>query len=87
MDPAADVLAGERNKVGLVIEIGILELRIEGYRLGALGVALDSYAVPTADLADASQEDRDAFAAQLRNVFARPAPVPDLPTPLTAAAQ
>ena len=42
-------------------------------RLGALGVALYSYAVPTADLADASQEDRDAFAAQLRTVFARPA--------------
>jgi uncharacterized lipoprotein YddW (UPF0748 family) len=41
--------------------------------LGALGVALYSYAVPTADLADASQDDRDAFAAQLRAVFARPA--------------
>jgi len=55
--------------------------------LGALGVALYSYAVPTADLADATQDDRDAFAAQLRSVFARPAPVPDLPSPLTAVAQ
>jgi uncharacterized lipoprotein YddW (UPF0748 family) len=52
--------------------------------LGALGVALYSYAVPTADLEDASRDDRQAFAAQLRAVFARPAPVPDLPAPLTA---
>jgi uncharacterized lipoprotein YddW (UPF0748 family) len=55
--------------------------------LGALGVALYSYAVPTADLVDASQDDRQAFAAQLRAVFARPAPIPDLPSPLTATAQ
>jgi uncharacterized lipoprotein YddW (UPF0748 family) len=47
--------------------------------LGGLGVALYSYAVPTRDLEDASQEDRQAFAEQLRAVFARPAPVPDLP--------
>jgi uncharacterized lipoprotein YddW (UPF0748 family) len=53
--------------------------------LGALGVALYSYAVPTADLADASQADRTAFAEQLRSVFARPAPVPNLPSPVTAS--
>jgi hypothetical protein len=53
--------------------------------LGALGVALYSYAVPTRDLEDATREDRQAFADQLRGVFARPAPVPDLPPPLTAS--
>jgi uncharacterized lipoprotein YddW (UPF0748 family) len=53
--------------------------------LGALGVALYSYAVPTADLENASTADRDAFAAQLRSVFVRPAPVPRLPPPLAAA--
>jgi uncharacterized lipoprotein YddW (UPF0748 family) len=53
--------------------------------LGALGVALYSYAVPTADLPDATQNDRQAFAVQLRGVFARPAPIPDLPPPLTAS--
>ncbi|HEV7664643.1 MAG TPA: family 10 glycosylhydrolase [Chloroflexota bacterium] len=52
--------------------------------LGGLGVALYSYAVPTRDLEDASATDRQVFAAQLRTIFARPAPVPDLPTPLTA---
>jgi hypothetical protein len=46
--------------------------------LGGLGVALYSYAVPTRDLEDGSAEDRAAFAAQLRSVFKRPAPVPDL---------
>jgi uncharacterized lipoprotein YddW (UPF0748 family) len=45
---------------------------------GTLGVALYSYAVPTRDLESASEEDRLAFAAQLRSVFARPAPVPNL---------
>src|SRR5207302_9900285 len=53
--------------------------------LGALGVALYSYAVPTADLENASADERQAFAAQLRSVFARPAPVPDLPTTLVVA--
>jgi uncharacterized lipoprotein YddW (UPF0748 family) len=46
--------------------------------LGSLGIALYSYAVPTRDLEDANFDDRSAFAAQLRSVFARPAPVPDL---------
>ncbi|MBV9174964.1 MAG: family 10 glycosylhydrolase [Chloroflexi bacterium] len=46
--------------------------------LHPLGVALYSYAVPTRDLENAASSDRDAFAAQLRSVFARPAPVPDL---------
>jgi uncharacterized lipoprotein YddW (UPF0748 family) len=55
--------------------------------LGALGVALYSYAVPTADLADASPADRTAFADQLRTVFARPAPIPDLPSSTTAHGQ
>jgi uncharacterized lipoprotein YddW (UPF0748 family) len=52
--------------------------------LGSRGVALYSYAVPTRDLEDASYIDRQAFAAQLRSVFVRPAPVPDLPAPLAA---
>jgi uncharacterized lipoprotein YddW (UPF0748 family) len=55
--------------------------------LGALGVALYSYAVPTRDLENASQDDRQAFAAQLRSVFVRSAPVPDLPAPLAAASR
>jgi uncharacterized lipoprotein YddW (UPF0748 family) len=46
--------------------------------LRPLGVALYSYAVPTRDLEDASQADRDAFAVQLRALFPRPAPVPEL---------
>jgi uncharacterized lipoprotein YddW (UPF0748 family) len=46
--------------------------------LGALGVALYSYAVPTRDLEDGGAEDRAGFAAQLRTIFTRPAPVPDL---------
>jgi uncharacterized lipoprotein YddW (UPF0748 family) len=53
--------------------------------LGGLGVALYSYAVPTRDLEDASAADRQTFADQLRAIFARPAPVPDLPAPLAAA--
>jgi uncharacterized lipoprotein YddW (UPF0748 family) len=53
--------------------------------LGALGVALYSYAVPTAELEGSTAEDRLAFAAQLRTVFARPARVPELPTSLMAA--
>lgn len=53
--------------------------------LGALGVALYSYAVPDADLENASTGDRLAFADQLRSVFVRPAPVPTLPS--TVAAQ
>jgi uncharacterized lipoprotein YddW (UPF0748 family) len=54
--------------------------------LGALGVALYSYAVPTRDLEGATQADRQAFAAQLRAVFVRRAAVPDLPPPLAAVA-
>jgi len=50
--------------------------------LGALGVALYSYAVPTRDLEGAAQTDRQAFATQLRTVFVRRAPVPELPPPL-----
>jgi uncharacterized lipoprotein YddW (UPF0748 family) len=46
--------------------------------LGSLGIALYSYAVPARDLEDASNEDHAAFAAQLRTVFLKPAPVPDL---------
>jgi uncharacterized lipoprotein YddW (UPF0748 family) len=53
--------------------------------LGGLGIALYSYAVPTRDLEDANVDDRQAFAAQLRGVFTRPAPVPALPPPLSAA--
>jgi uncharacterized lipoprotein YddW (UPF0748 family) len=46
--------------------------------LGSLGVALYSYAVPTRDLENGSLDDRAAYAARLRTVFPRPAPVPDL---------
>ncbi len=46
--------------------------------LGPRGIALYSYAVPTADLEDADSNERFAFAAQLRAIFARPAPVPEL---------
>jgi uncharacterized lipoprotein YddW (UPF0748 family) len=53
--------------------------------LGPVGVALYSYAVPTADLEDASFDDRMVFADQLRSIFARPASVPDLPLPMVAA--
>jgi hypothetical protein len=53
--------------------------------LGALGVALYSYAVPTAELENAGADERLAYAARLRSVFARPAPVPDLPPTLVAA--
>jgi uncharacterized lipoprotein YddW (UPF0748 family) len=53
--------------------------------LGGLGIALYSYAVPTRDLENASAVDREAFAAQLRDVFGRPAPVPSLPPPLASA--
>ncbi len=52
--------------------------------LGALGVALYSYAVPTRDLEGATRDDRQVFAAQLRAVFVRAAPVPNLPPPLAA---
>jgi uncharacterized lipoprotein YddW (UPF0748 family) len=55
---------------------GVLAQLERARSLGALGVALYSYAVPDADLEDASTEDRMAFAAELRSVFARPAPVP-----------
>jgi len=54
--------------------------------LGSLGVALYSYAVPTRDLDGATPEDRQGFAAQLRAVFVRAAPVPALPPPLVAVA-
>jgi uncharacterized lipoprotein YddW (UPF0748 family) len=52
--------------------------------LGAMGVALYSYAVPDADLANASTVDRLAFADELRSVFANPAPVPVLPSTFAA---
>jgi uncharacterized lipoprotein YddW (UPF0748 family) len=52
--------------------------------LGPLGVALYSYAVPDADLENASTADRMAFANQLRSIFTRPAPVPTLGPPLVA---
>jgi uncharacterized lipoprotein YddW (UPF0748 family) len=52
--------------------------------LGPLGIALYSYAVPDADLENATADDRLAFAEQLRSVFPRPAPVPSLPSTLMA---
>lgn len=53
--------------------------------LNPLGIALYSYAVPTRDLEDASFVDRMTFASQLRSLFARPAPVPTLPSLLAAS--
>jgi uncharacterized lipoprotein YddW (UPF0748 family) len=53
--------------------------------LGALGVALYSYAVPTAELENAGADERFAYAARLRSLFVRPAPVPDLLPTLVAA--
>lgn len=64
---------------------GVLAQLGRARALGALGVAFYSYAVPTADLENAAADDRQAFAAQLRSVFTRPAPVPDLPSTLVAA--
>ncbi|HEX8967913.1 MAG TPA: hypothetical protein VF937_08545, partial [Chloroflexota bacterium] len=55
--------------------------------LGALGVALYSYAVPGVDLDNASSDQRLAFASQLRAVFARPAPAPGLQSWLVAIPQ
>jgi uncharacterized lipoprotein YddW (UPF0748 family) len=84
--------AGKRNVVlglgsylntadGVIAQLGRARL------LGPLGVALYSYAVPTADLENSSSDDRLAFAAQLRAIFPRPARVPDLPTSLAAASR
>ncbi len=44
-----------------------------------LGVALYSYAAPSRAAGDASAPDPQAQAERLREVFARPAPVPELP--------
>jgi uncharacterized lipoprotein YddW (UPF0748 family) len=57
---------------------GVLAQLQRARALRPLGIALYSYAVPTRDLEDASQADRDAFATQLRSILSRPAPVPDL---------
>ena len=64
---------------------GVLAQLARARALGPLGVALYSYAVPDADLENASTEDRLAFAAQLRSIFARPAPVPTLGPSLVVA--
>lgn len=49
--------------------------------LGPLGVALYSYAVPSRETDPATSPSlaRERFAAGLRDLFPRPAPVPDLP--------
>jgi uncharacterized lipoprotein YddW (UPF0748 family) len=57
---------------------GVMAQLARARALGALGIALYSYAVPSADLESASLDDRLAFADELRTVFARPAPVPML---------
>jgi hypothetical protein len=64
---------------------GVLAQLTRARALGALGVALYSYAVPDADLEGASTADRFTFAAELRSIFTRPAPVPTLQSPLVAA--
>jgi uncharacterized lipoprotein YddW (UPF0748 family) len=65
---------------------GVLAQLSRARALGPLGIALYSYAVPTADLEDASGDARLAFAAQLRSIFTRPAPVPNLAPSLVAGA-
>jgi uncharacterized lipoprotein YddW (UPF0748 family) len=82
--------AGKRNVVlGLGSYLndadGVFAQLQRARALGALGVALYSYAVPTADLENSGPDDRLAFAAQLRTIFARPAHVPELPASLVAA--
>jgi uncharacterized lipoprotein YddW (UPF0748 family) len=64
---------------------GVLAQLARARALGALGVALYSYAVPTADPENAGAGERLAYATQLRSVFARPAAVPDIPPTLLAA--
>src|SRR5579859_1069538 len=59
-------------------EDGVMAQLARARALGARGIALYSYAVPSADLENASFDDRLAFADELRSVFARPAPVPML---------
>jgi uncharacterized lipoprotein YddW (UPF0748 family) len=73
--------AGRRNVVlGLGSYLnsgdGVIAQLTRARALGALGVALYSYAVPDADLETAGIDDRMAFAAELRTVFTHPAPVP-----------
>jgi uncharacterized lipoprotein YddW (UPF0748 family) len=83
-------VAGRRNIVlGLGSYLnsadGVMAQLDRARALGALGVALYSYAVPTADLENAGVDDRLAYAERLRTVFARPAPVPALSSSLVAA--
>jgi len=82
--------AGRRNVVlglgsYLNSDDGVLAQLTRARALGALGVALYSYAVPDADLENASTADRLAFAAELRSIFTRPAPVPSIQSQLVAA--
>jgi uncharacterized lipoprotein YddW (UPF0748 family) len=81
------------DKRGIVLGLGsylnsgddVLAQLTRARALGPMGVALYSYAVPDADLDNASTEDRLAFAGQLRSIFTRPAPIPTLPaSPLLA---
>jgi uncharacterized lipoprotein YddW (UPF0748 family) len=65
---------------------GVLAQLTRARALGPLGVALYSYAVPDADLEHATTEDRLAFAARLRSIFTRPAPVPNLAAGFVATA-
>ncbi|MBV9595836.1 MAG: family 10 glycosylhydrolase [Chloroflexi bacterium] len=82
------------NRRGVVLGLGsylnsqdgVLAQLSRARALGPLGVALYSYAVPDADLENASADDRLAFAAQLRSIFTRPAPVPTLGPALVASA-
>jgi uncharacterized lipoprotein YddW (UPF0748 family) len=82
--------AGRRNVVlglgsYLNSDVGVFAQLSRARSLGALGIALYSYAVPDADLENAGTEARMAFAAELRSVFTRPAPVPPLQSQLAAA--
>jgi uncharacterized lipoprotein YddW (UPF0748 family) len=78
------VTYGGRNNVVLGMgsylnaEDGVMAQLTRARALGSRGIALYSYAVPAADLENASMNDRLAFADVLHSVFARPAPVPTL---------
>jgi len=78
--------AANSGRRGVVLGLGAYLNPLDGVlaqlgrarALNPLGVAIYSYAVPTRELEGASQVDRDAFAAELRGIFSRPAPVPRL---------
>jgi uncharacterized lipoprotein YddW (UPF0748 family) len=85
-DAWADFQTANRGKRDVAIGVGnflnsmdsSLAQIARARALGPLGVALYSYAVPARGLDESTPADRDAFAARLRELFARPAPTPAL---------